>query len=111
MPLSERSAEKAGAKVVHTMIVEVAQRTGSPAPIAPPTMASRMRSNCSWLITSSSRSRGWTAFGGETRPWKAEAIIIEVFFWYIPPLAIATAAFGWVAYGCSGNRSAPYLGE
>jgi hypothetical protein len=29
---------------------------------------------------------------------------VDIFFWYVLPLAIAAAAFGWVAYDRSKDR-------
>jgi hypothetical protein len=36
---------------------------------------------------------------------------VEVFFWYILPLAIAAAAFGWIAFDRSRNRQRLHPGE
>lgn len=36
---------------------------------------------------------------------------VEVFFWYVLPLAIAAGAFGWVAYDRGRNRPTLHPGE
>jgi hypothetical protein len=36
---------------------------------------------------------------------------VEVFFWYILPLAIAAAAFGWIAFDRSRSRQRLHPGE
>jgi hypothetical protein len=36
---------------------------------------------------------------------------VDVFFWYVLPLAIAAGAFGWIAYDRSRDRQRLHPGE
>jgi hypothetical protein len=36
---------------------------------------------------------------------------VDIFFWYVLPLAIAAVAFGWVAYDRSKDRQRLHPGE
>ena len=40
----------------------------------------------------------WPTFRREARSRKVAAMTVEIFFWYILPLGIAAASFGWIVY-------------
>jgi len=40
----------------------------------------------------------WLTFSGKARSRETKAMTSEVFFWYVFPLIVAAAAFGWLWY-------------